>query len=165
MNRPSVERGDDAVVLRGLPPAITYALRMLPILLGDDAPGVRSRVELSPYAEDEGSEDWVRYATPELEHLFATARELVLGDLDRLEPEDEIPPAFRISIPGTHVNAWLAALNAARVGLGERHEIDEDDTNEPPTGAVGTERDRAILLVHLLGWVQALLIRAEDPDA
>jgi hypothetical protein len=27
-----------------------------------------------------------------------------------------------------------------------------------------TERDRALLLVYLLGWVQELLVQAESPD-
>jgi len=166
VREPSVDRTDEGdVVLRNLPAVFAYALRQLPLLLSDDAPGVRCRIEQSPYGEDEeGTEDWVRHATPELEHLFVSARKLVLSDLSRLEPEDGLQLAFRISIPGAHVNAWLSALGAARIGLGDAHGLTADDMDGPPSAEFRTERDRAVLLIHVLGWAQALLIHADRPD-
>ncbi|MHC4472148.1 MAG: DUF2017 family protein [Planctomycetota bacterium] len=152
------------MLLRHVPPALAYALRQLPLLLSDDAPGLRSRVASSPYPDDdEESRQWSRHATPELEHLFVSARQVVLTDLLGLCP-DGSRGDHRIEIPATHVTAWLSALGAARVGLGEAYRVEARDMSQPRTEEIRGERDRAILLIHLLGWMQALLVDSTEND-
>lgn len=164
MNRrtlPCVERSKAGgeFVLRRLPPVMALALRDLPALLADDAPGIRNRLTGNPYPEDEeAARQWEKYAVPELEHLFRSARDLVGRDLASLAPEPRLRNRFRVDIPAGHLNAWLSALASVRVALGEAHSLTEEEMETLLPPVLTGERDRAILLVHLLGWVQGLLV-------
>lgn len=159
---PRAEKTPSGVfTLRDLPPLMALALRQLPLLLRDDAPGIRDRLAGTPYPGDaEGTRHWERHAAPELAHLFQAAREVVEGDLSALAPEAGRPGRFRIKIPPEHLAAWLSSLAAARVGLGETHGFGEVDLEAELPLEITTERERAALLIHLLGWVQGLLIEA-----
>lgn len=171
MNRrtlPCVERKGEGgeFLLRKLPPVMALALRELPALLADDAPGIRNRLTGDPYAGDpEASRQWEKYAVPELEHLFRSARDLVGRDLASLAPEPRVRNRFRVEIPADHLNAWLSALASVRVALGEAHSLTETELESLLPPVLTCERDRALLLVHLLGWVQGLLVEgpAERP--
>jgi hypothetical protein len=158
---PCVERKKDGggFLLRRLPPVMALALRELPGLLADDAPGIRNRLTGNPYPGDpEAARQWDEYAVPELEHLFRSARDLVGRDLASLAPEPRVRNRFRVEIPADHLNAWLSALASVRVALGEAHSLTEEELESLLPPVLTCERDRAILLVHLLGWVQGLLV-------
>ena len=147
--------------LRELPPLMALALRRLPALLDPDAPGIRDRLRGSPYPGDaEGTAQWDRHAAPELSHLFLAARTLVETDVQRFLPEEKPRGRFRVAIPAAHLNAWLSALSAARVGLAEEHGFGEADLEAILPDEITGERERALLDVHLLGWVQGLLLEA-----
>jgi hypothetical protein len=150
-----------AFVLRNLPPVMALALRRLPELLADDAPGIRGRLMGSPYpADPEATKHWEKYAGPDLEHLFRSARELVLKDVAGIAPEPRAPERSRIEIPASHLAAWISSLAAVRVALGSLHELKAEEMEESLPAVLVTTRDRAVLLVHLLGWVQGLLVEA-----
>ncbi len=63
-----------------------------------------------------------------------------------------------MEIPVDHLPAWLSALAAVRVALGETHGLTEEELESALPPVLTCERDRAVLLVHLLGWVQGLLV-------
>lgn len=67
---------------------------------------------------------------------------------------------FRMEIPAPHLNAWLSALAAARVALSEVHSIGETEMESPLPAEIVSDRDRSVLVIHLLGWVQGLLLEA-----
>lgn len=155
-----VIESDGTWTVLGMPPLLAWALRELPSLLADDADGVEERICPSPYPDDpEKSEEWRRLNEPELAHLFRAARELVTEDLETLEYE---PGGFRIRIPGNHRPAWLSALAAARVAKGEALGVDADDMDRPFDSELHSLKDRVVLLIHLLGWMQGLLV--EGPE-
>jgi hypothetical protein len=165
MKELTVERNAEGDLdIRNMPAALVYALRELPKLLSEEFPESTSRIEQAPYGggnedgNEENSADWERHGHPELRHLFESARDLVIEDLQSLKREGLLPPLYRIRIPGTNVTAWLSAIAAARVGLGEVHEVTPEDL-EHVRGALFTkERDRGILIIQILGWMQAILI-------
>jgi len=160
MKEPRVERKRGALAVRDMPPALVGALAQLPRLLADDAPGILCRTVATPYPGDDArTGEWERHAVPELAHLFASARTLVLEDLERLRADGRSGRAFRIDIPARHHAAWLSALAAARVALGEAHGISAADMDAPLPDVIAAERDRAVVLVHLLGWMQSLLVQ------
>jgi hypothetical protein len=152
------------VELHHVPPALAYALRELPALLSEEFPASASRIEQDPFGgqDDEGTDeraaDWVRHGHPELRHLFDSAREIVIEDLKELKREGLLPPRFTFTIPAPNLNAWLSALAAARVGLGEVHEVEPGDLERFPDGPFISERGRGILLIQLLGWLQEILL-------
>ena len=171
MKELTVERSSEGdLEFRHIPPALRYALRELPTLLSEEFPSSASRIEQDPYSgvkEDEGddsSAEWERHGHPELRHLFESARAIVLADLEGLEREGILPPLHRLRIPGQNVTAWLSAIAAARVGLGEIHEVSPEDLAATPGGLIPNERTRGILLIQLLGWMQALLIGEDDRE-
>ena len=102
---PTVQkRKDGAFLLRRLPPGPVLALLELPRLLAPGGEGTPPRLEGSPYLDDgDAGEQWRRHAVPELRHLFEAARDTVLGDLGRIEPEERIPLRFRLEIGRAHV--------------------------------------------------------------
>lgn len=156
------EAGD--IELQNMPPALVSALRELPALLSEEFPESASRITQDPYSDvgedgdHAGSEEWVRNGHPELRHLFDAARDIVMADLAGLEFDESIPPAHRLRIPGTNLTAWLSALAAARVGLGEAYEVTPQDLERRWSSLLPTERNRGILLIQLLGWMQAILL-------
>jgi hypothetical protein len=165
---PCVEtrKGGPGLLLRRIPPVMALALRELPSLLADDAPGIRNRLSGNPYPEDgDAARQWREYAVPELEHLFRTSRDLVGRDLAGLEPEPRLRNRFRMEIPAEHLTAWLSALAAVRVALGEAHGLTEEELETLLPPVLTCEKDRAILLVHLLGWVQGLLVEGPAEPA
>lgn len=165
----TVTRSDEGDLdIRHIPPALAFALRELPELLSEEFPQSTSRTVQDPYADfdadegDESSADWVRNAHPELRHLFESARDLVTEDLAELGVEGLLPPLYRLRIPGPNLTAWLSALAAARVGLGEANKVTSEDLERTAGSLLPNERDRSILLIQLLGWMQSILI--EGPE-
>ncbi len=149
--------------MRGLPPHLAQVLMLLPGLLADSAPGIPGRAAVSPYEDDEESdEEWVRHGTPELLHLFASAREVVLEDLGSLRRDRW--GAFRLDIPPGHEPAWLSALAAVRVALGESNELTSEDMGRAFPEEVRSRRGRTVVIVGLLGWMQELLIPPEAKE-
>jgi hypothetical protein len=130
-------------------------------MLADDAPGIRDRLTGSPYEDDaEAKRQWQKYALPELAHLFESARTTVTRDLQRLAPDAGEPACFQIRIPAAHLPAWLSSLAAVRVALAETHDVSEKDMESPLGSVSRSKKQRALLQIHLLGWVQGLLIEA-----
>jgi hypothetical protein len=163
---PRVERRKDgALVLRDLPPALGLALQELRVLLRPDGDGRPARLAGSPYSDDEeGDAHWRKHARPELLHLFESARATVLRDLDGLISEFPFGGRQKLAIPADHLAAWHSTLAGVRVALGDRHGVTAFEMDEGFPGEIANERDRAVLLVHLLGWVQGLLLDPEEGD-
>ena len=153
------------LVLTGIPAILSFALMELPRLLGDDAPGLRGRFERTPYEDDEtGTEEWQRNAAPELWRLFAEAREIVLDDLRGMKQAKPGKEGHDLTIPAASLPAWLSALAAARVALGEHHEVTPDDLGDDLPVPFRSERDRGVFLIQMLGWMQAILIEVGDAE-
>lgn len=160
---PRVEIGPQGdFVFRNLPPIYVEALLSLPQLLDETDADVRERLFPSSYLEDADKEaEWRRLCRPELEALFASRRELIQKDLDRLVMEP-VHAGFRFEIPQQHRTAWMAGLNAARLVLGVRHDVEAGDMEQELDLEQPTARDLALLKIHLLGHLQGLIIDAEE---
>jgi hypothetical protein len=150
-----VEPADDKhAPLAGLDPVIVHCLHELPQILPQrDQPGVRERLYPSPTAgETEFNDEWRQLVEPDLHHLFASAEETVGRDLARLTPEEA-----ELLIPVEHLDAWMTALNQARLVLATRFEIGETEMQArydtlPPV------QQQAVLRIDLFGHLLALLV-------
>ncbi|MCX7887670.1 MAG: DUF2017 domain-containing protein, partial [Verrucomicrobiae bacterium] len=69
----------------------------------------------------------------------------------------------RLCFPADHLNAWMSALNQARLILGERFEITEDDMNRPLLNPV-KPKDAAVFQIHVLGYLLQLLVDHVNPS-
>ncbi len=122
------------------------------------------RLASSPTAGAEPGidEDWKEHVLPELRVLFASAVEIVRVDL----VHSWISPGTDASVrvPVAHVEAWLLALNQARLALAARHHLTEAQMESRPPEDLqpGTI---AHLFVDFFGNLQQLLIEAVESAA
>jgi Domain of unknown function (DUF2017) len=118
--------------------------------------------------------DWEHYVQPELRSHFQTARETVVKDLSRMKPEiasgsDELAAnkgaetTFRLQIPSKHYDAWLNALNQARLAIGAKYHLDDSDLNERDRLPFVNERDYRLFQINFYGQLQErILMRLEE---
>ncbi|MHC4818592.1 MAG: DUF2017 family protein [Planctomycetota bacterium] len=170
---PRVARqGDGSIAVENLAPPFVFILLEMPGLLGPDQPDeVKQRLFPDPSEDDEIRKDWARLVQPELYALLASAKEIVLKDLGKLVPSGGV---CRLEIPEPHINAWIGALNAARLALGAIHGVEDEDDLHPFGDPDDEEDDEvvelderrlAIVKIHLLGELQALLVLEQDPES
>lgn len=103
--------------------------------------------------------DWQEHVLPELQALFASAVEVVHGDLVRswIRPGTDAS----VRVPAGHVEAWLIALNQARLALAARHRLTEKVmTQHPPEDFQPDTLAR--LFVDFFGGLQQLLLEATE---
>lgn len=130
-----------------------------------DDPLVQARFFTSPSAglEPELDDDWQQYVLPDLRQIFQSAIEVVEADLETLRPTDANPDCMSIDIPLTHLDAWIHALNQARLALSARHGFDAHAIDEPFSG--GTDpRAFALLQVHIYGMLMEWFLHELDTD-
>jgi hypothetical protein len=147
---------DGDLVLSGLSPWLVAAIFELPgILAAEPSDEVRKRLYPSPSEDNEAmDEEWARLVHPELFALLASAREIVERDIGNLS----------LTVPADHVQAWISALNAARLTLAETHGVEEDDLEgRADTEGWSEEKEGAVVRLEMLGWFQEMLIRAVAP--
>ncbi len=108
-----------------------------------------------PEADEETRSDWEEHVRPELEKHFATSREVVARDLDSL---GEGRRGGRCVIPAEHLDAWLNALNQARLVIVEENKFGEDDLSASGPPDLATRRGLLLLKVHFYAHLQELLV-------
>jgi hypothetical protein len=120
----------------------------------------QTRLYPDPTGEDGDEElrrDWKDHVRPELMRLFASSRDMVTRDLSTLGPNGQ---GTHLMIPAAHLDAWLNALNQARLVIVEENKFGEADLaqREPPD--LATRRGLALLKVHFYAHLQELLVEA-----
>lgn len=112
--------------------------------------------------EEEMNDDWNEYVQPDLQHLFESANQTMRRDLDAAVAEED---GFTVEMPPEHFDAWLCALNQARLVLASRHKIEESDMNEEISGGPRDAREFALLQIHLYGFLQENIIRIQELES
>ena len=197
MRPPSLANTDDGgLLLSHLAPWFVSVLLEIPDLLDADQPdAVKRRLYPEPSEDPEQSKEWKKYVHPELFALLASAREVMERDLGTLLPMDGSEPdgSWEVTIEKQHINAWISALNAARLTLAAAHGIEEEDMEagvlqfesgpEPEPGEDDSDADDseeldledtadeggdvekqlAILKIFLLGDLQGMIIEFKHP--
>ncbi|MHC4938393.1 MAG: DUF2017 family protein [Planctomycetota bacterium] len=171
MMSPRVTRMSDGSVRVGdLAPWFVGVMLELPDLLQSDQPEeVSKRLYPEPSDDEKINEDWEKYVRPELFALVASAREIVIKDIGNMGPDEDAGglALWNLDIPAQHIQAWISALNVARLTLSEKHKVHEGDMEEPDE--LDEEEDEwsekrfAVARIHLLGYLQQILIEAESP--
>jgi len=196
VSTPRIVRLDDGGVrFENLAPWFIHVLLELPgMLVRGQGDAVDARLYPDPSEDEEQKAEWARLVHPELYALFASAREIVTSDLTQIGPEDPTVPfgPWHLPVPAGHVDAWIAAFNQARLTLGARHSVGEEDmrafeelpqrigddglivdegAREGETALEAQARRReeetrrsAIARIHLLAWLQGMLIDVQWPE-
>ncbi|HEY5893979.1 MAG TPA: hypothetical protein VIT91_12180 [Chthoniobacterales bacterium] len=116
----------------------------------------------SPGAASEGlKKDWEEYVVPELKLQFASSVAQVQHDIQEYlceaEGDDDDFP-YRLQIPMDHVDAWLSALNQARLVLAARFAFTEEELSRPFQSKLTSLRDLALYQISIYAFLQELII-------
>jgi hypothetical protein len=122
----------------------------------EEDPRARARLFGSPSGgKDEAMDaDWKEHVEPTLHAHFQSAMEVLTADVATLKPS---PRRQDLRVPLDHVEPWLLALNQARLALGARWDVNDDDMEDLPDD-VG-ERALALIQIQFYGYIQECLLR------
>ena len=149
---------EKTVRLTGLAPLVADCLQRLDeILAHRDSPAAHRRLFPQPGADEASNAEWEQFVVPDLRHLFVTAAETVVRDLTALEADPQSPATFRVAFPTVHRDAWMSAINQARLILSEQFHV-TDQAMERRDLDPRNETDLALVRIHLLGWLLEVLV-------
>jgi hypothetical protein len=161
-------RSVDAKRIRisGIHPLLAVCLQELPLILElRDKEPVRARLFPPPTVEDTAANrEWQESIEPDLRHLFVSAGETVVRDLTGLAPQPRAPARLCVTISAMHVNAWMSAINQARLILGVLFGIvDEQDMRIADLDS-HNPRHVAIVKIELLGELLGRFVELETGE-
>jgi len=144
---------------RQVPPLLFDLLKDIAAAGGSTDPRVEGRLYPMPMdeADDEGmNEDWSAFVQPDLQAGFQAARDVVQADLRRASADGDF---WTVEIPFSHTDAWLSALNQARLAIAEENGFGEKELAEELSMETESPRDRALLQMHFYGMIQEWFVR------
>jgi hypothetical protein len=116
------------------------------------------RLYPKPSADHGMREEWREYVEPGLREWFESASATVKRDLEQLGASEEL------TILPEHVDAWLSALNQARLALAARFEVNDSDMEQAVSPVLQNERELALFQIHFYGFLQECLIRGLESE-
>ena len=150
-----IRNTEDGWIFEEIDPLILELLRGLPACAAPDDDAARKRIFSTPTrgADAEADNDWREYVEPELRELFKDHVDVVTADLAAMPKGDG---TFTLSIPAENGRAWIHTLNQARLALGARHGVTDDDTagRRRHTG----EKAFVIMQIDFYGMLLGLLL-------
>jgi Domain of unknown function (DUF2017) len=158
-----LSRDTSAIVISRLDQFFVQLLERIPSAA--DPKGSRSaqdRVFSSPAdkSDEEFIREWRSYVEPGLHHLFQDAIATVSADLKAMQ-RDKLGDRhdYLLQIPFTHIDAWLNALNQARLVLASRHHFTEKELESSIPLVFSSDRDIALFQIHFYAFLQELLLQ------
>ena len=117
---------DEAWNFEEMDPFETALLREVPLCAVPEDEKTKRRLYSSPTAgaDKEADEEWRENVDPGLRELFQSHLDAVVGDIAKMKIEGE---SSSIRIPAANAPAWIHTLNQARLALGAKHDVTEDD--------------------------------------
>jgi len=148
---------DGGFLFGELTPAMIDTLKGVPMLIESSDARVRDRLLPETCSDDEDEAHWRAHAVPELERLFLSRAQVVRRDLATVA---QLPRSTNsmLLIPDEHVNAWLAALNAARLALYVLNDMTEEHMTEEGLRNATPKQQEAALRIELLAAMQGVLL-------
>ena len=158
-------RRNDEIEISELDPFLAELLRQVPASANPEGvPAAEQRLFSPPTngKETEICAEWKLYVEPELRRLFRTATETVAADLEQLNGNEK-PFADRIlRIPSKHGDAWLSALNQARLVIAAKYNFTDGELGEHFRSPIGSRRDLSLFQVNFYGFLQEFILRELD---
>jgi hypothetical protein len=153
---------DGGILLAGLDIFLVELLRQIPdAASAEDSAAVGERLFSPPAAAEEEQflGEWSEFVQPGLRQLFESSMETVKGDLVNVAAQqDEDSREFGLRLPAPHIDAWLNALNQARVALAARHGFTGEEMDSGVPAELTSRRELALLQVQFYGYIQECLL-------
>ncbi len=154
-------RRNDEIEISELDPFLAELLRQIPASANPEGtPAAEKRLFSPPTSgtETEICAEWKLYVEPELRRLFQTATETVAADLEQLNGnEKKIDSTLRI--PSKHADAWLSALNQARLVIAAKYDFTDGELGDHFRSPIGSRRDLSLFQVNFYGFLQEFILR------
>ncbi|MCK9588476.1 MAG: DUF2017 family protein [Terrimicrobiaceae bacterium] len=150
---------EGALDIEGIPPFLFDLLNAIPLRAASEDPRAESRFFPDPARDELLVEDWKALVHPELHAAFLSAREVVLADL---RGASELGEGFSMQIPANHTDAWLSALNQARLAIAEENRFGEKDMAEEIVPDTSNPRPLALFQISFYGFLQECLVKLQD---
>jgi hypothetical protein len=158
-------RKDDVLELSDLDPFLAELLRQIPASTKcDDAATAEERL-FSPPAQPNEKEicaEWKVYVQPELRRLFQSSTETVATDLQQLDGSEKPFSNCTLRIPTEHADAWLNALNQARLVIAAKNNFSEGELCDHYRSPIGSRRDLSLFQVNFYGFLQEFILRETE---
>jgi hypothetical protein len=155
-------RRQDELEISELDPFLAELLRQIPASTNPDGtPDAEKRLFSAP-ADASGNElcaEWKVYVEPELRRLFLSATQTVAADLEQLNGKEKSFANRSLCIPAEHADAWLNALNRARLVLAEKNKFSEGELRDHYRSPIGSRRDLSLFQINFYGFLQELILR------
>jgi hypothetical protein len=155
-------RHNDHIELSELDPFLAELLRQIPASASPDGvPAAEQRLFTSPTngKEPELCGEWKQYVEPELRRLFQSATETVAADLAQLNGNEKSLANRILRIPAKHADAWLSALNQARLVIAAKNGFTESELSDHFRSPIGSRRDLSLFQINFYGFLQEFILR------
>jgi hypothetical protein len=155
-------REHEALEIRELDPFLAELLRQIPNSTETkDCSAAEERLFSAPGPEEEKElcAEWKLYVAPELRRLFQSATEIVRKDLEQLRCTKKPFADCTLRIPLEHADAWLNALNQARLAIVARNNFTEQELSDHYRSPLGSRRDLSLFQVNFYGFLQEFILR------
>jgi hypothetical protein len=152
---------ENAIELIHIEPVESELLRQIPVVCESGGDG-RSEARLFTNPVDSSDTqflaDWAEYVRPELRHLFLSSRNTVKEDLEKLSGG---PGRLgRLVVPRTHSDAWLNALNQARLILATKFNFSDRELSMHEAPKWFSRRDLVLQQINFYAEIQERIIDA-----
>jgi len=156
-----IRRHGDCIEISELDPFLAELLRQVPESTNaEGVEGAKERLFSPPAAESEGEicAEWKVYVEPELRRLFETATQTVACDLQQLNGSTKPFANCTLRIPARNTDAWLNALNQARLVIAAKYNFSEADLCDHYRSPIGSRRDLGLFQVNFYGFLQEFIL-------
>ncbi len=146
-----------------IPPVAADLLRLIPRWTDHESEAAEARLFPNPSSEpgeDTLRDDWKAFVQPELHVLFQDARQIVEADLRAMKEDEE--GSFFLEFPLKHAEAWVSALNQARLALAAQHGLEEREMDREEPVEVFNARDLALLQIDFYAGLQIWFVEILD---
>ena len=155
-------RSGDVLELSELDPFLAELLRQIPASTKcDDTTAAEQRLFSAPAQpnEKEICAEWKLYVEPGLRRLFESATETVASDLQQLNGNQKPFANCTLRIPVEHSDAWLNALNQARLVIATKNNFNEGELCDHYRSPIGSRRDLSLFQINFYGFLQEFILR------
>ncbi len=153
-------RKGEALEISDLDPFLAELLRQIPGSANPDGESkAEARLFSRPSEEKELCAEWKSYVEPELRRLFRSATETVADDLAQLNGNEKSFRNRTLTIPFEHADAWLNALNQARLVIATKYNFSDEELNDHDRSPIGSRRDLGLFQVNFYGFLQEFILR------
>jgi hypothetical protein len=157
-----IHRHGDVLEISELDPFLAELLRQIPDSTNPEG-AAAAEERLFSLPGDPGDKnlcaEWKLYVEPELRRLFRSATETVGADLKMLNGSTKPFANCTLRIPTQNAEAWLSALNQARLVIASKYAFTEVELCDHYRSPIGSRRDLSLFQVNFYGFVQEFILQ------